>query len=187
MQKTTGKLMERIVARKLAWDLERRNVLLPNQRGHRAGKATGENAARFEHDVYERFKRKEQTLAVAVDLNDANDRVQFKLLMEHLARYGVSLTLTRWLAATLQERKVAIRVGNWISTPKKVTMGLSQGSPLPPILYNAYTKGLADLNSNGLSRVLTLAEVWLIYKTASDSHTAVTAVQGQQEKMSQWC
>ena len=53
---------------------------------------------------------------------------------------------------------------------------------MPPILYNAYTKGLADLNSNGLSRVLTLAEVWLIYKTASDSHTAVTAVQGQQEK-----
>ena len=52
MQNTTGKLMEGIVARKLAQDLERRNVLLsfpppptpppppPNQGGYRAGKST---------------------------------------------------------------------------------------------------------------------------------------------------
>ena len=50
-----------------------------------------------------------------------------------------------------------------------------------------YTKGLADLNSNGLSRVLTLADDGLIYKTASDISTAVTAVQEQLEKVSHWC
>ena len=46
MQNTTGKLMERSVARKLAQDLERRNVLPPNQGGYRAGKTTWENAGR---------------------------------------------------------------------------------------------------------------------------------------------
>ena len=184
MQNTTGKLMERIVARKLAQDLERRNVLPPNQGGYRAGKTTWENAARFAYDVYEGFQRKEQTLAVAVDLEDAYNRVQFELLMELLVQYGVSLTLTRWLAAALQERKVAMRLGNWTSTPQQLTMGLPQGSPLSPVLYNVYTKGLADLNSNGLSRVLTLADDGLIYKTASDISTAVTAVQEQLEKVS---
>ena len=187
MQNTTGKLMERIVARKLAQDLERRNVLPPNQGGYRAGKSTWENAARFAYDVYEGFQRKEQTLAVAIDLEDAYNRVQFKLLMELLRQYGVSLTLTRWLAAALQERKVAMRLGNWISTPQQLTMGLPQGSPLSPVLYNVNTKGLADLNSNGLSRVLTLADDGLIYKTSSDISTAVTAVQEQLEKVSHWC
>ena len=187
MQNTTGKLMERIVARKLAQDLERRNVLPPNQGGYRAGKSTWENAARFAYDVFEGFKRKEQTLAVAVDLEDAYNRVQLKLLMELLRQYGVSLTLTRWLAAALQKRKVAMRLGNWISTPQQLTMGLPQGSPLSLVLYNVYTKGLADLNSNGLSRVLTLADDGLIYKTASDISTAVTAVQEQLEKVSHWC
>ena len=43
-------------------------------------------------------------------------------------------------------------------------MELPQGSLLSPVLYNVYTKGLADLNSNGLSRVLTLADDGLIYK-----------------------
>ena len=38
MQKTTGKLVERIVARKLAQDLERGNVLPPNHGGYKAGK-----------------------------------------------------------------------------------------------------------------------------------------------------
>ena len=159
----------------------------PNQGGYRAGKFTWENAARFAYDVYEGFQRKEQTLAVAVDLEDAYNRVQFKLLMELLRQYGVSLTLTRWLAAALQERKVAMRLGNWISTPQQLTMGLPQGSPLSPVLYNVYTKGLADLNSNGLSRVLTLADDGLIYKTSSDISTAVTAVQEQLEKVSHWC
>ena len=101
LQNTTGKLMERIVARKLAQGLERRNVLLPNQGGYRAGKNTWENAARFAYDVYKGFQRKEQTLALAVDLEDAYNRVQFTLLMELLVQYGVSLTLTRWLAAAL--------------------------------------------------------------------------------------
>ena len=187
MQNTTGKLMERTVARKLALDLERRNVLPPNQGGYQAGKTTWGNAVRFAYDVYERFQRKEQTLAVAVDLKNAYNRVQFKLLMELLVQYGVSLTLTRWLAATLQERKVAMRLGHWISTPQKLTMGLPQGSPLSPVLYNVYTKGLADMNSNGLSRVLTLANDGLICKTASDISTAVTAVQEQLEKVSNWC
>ena len=71
MQNTTGKLVEWILARKLAQDLERRNVLPSNQGGYRAGKTTWENAARFAYDIHEGFQRKEQTLAVAVDLEDA--------------------------------------------------------------------------------------------------------------------
>ena len=60
---------------------------------------------------------------MAVDLEDAYNRVQFKLLMELFVQYSVSSTLTRWLAAALQERKVAMRLGNWISTPQQLTVG----------------------------------------------------------------
>ena len=66
-------------------------------------------------------------------------------------------------------------------------MGLPQGFSLSPIIYNIYTKGLVDLNSNGLNWVFPLADDGLIYKTASDINTAVTAVQEQLEKVSNWC
>ena len=175
--------MERTVARKLAQDLERRNVHYFAQTKN--GTAQQKPLRRTQpdsHTMSTKDFRGSNKLAVAVDLEDACNRVPFKLLMELHVQYGVSLTLTRWLAAALQQRQIAKRLGNSISTPQQLTMGLPQGSPLSPVLYNVYTKGLANLNSNGLSRVLTLADDRLIYKTASDTHTTVTAVQEQLEK-----
>ena len=49
-------------------------------------------------------------MAVAIDLEDAYNRVQFKLLMDLLIQYGVSLTLTRWIAGALLERTVCVCV-----------------------------------------------------------------------------
>ena len=112
--------------------------------------------------------RGKQTVATTVDLEDTHNRMQFKQLVELLVQYGISLTLARRIAAELQERKVAMRLGNWISTPQQLKMRLPQGSPLSPFLNNVYTKELADMSSNGLSWVLTLADDGLIYKTASD-------------------
>ena len=49
------------------------------------------SSPRFAYDVYEGFQKKKQTLAVAVDLEDAYNRMQFKLLMELLVLHGVVL------------------------------------------------------------------------------------------------
>ena len=170
------------MARKLARDLGRSNVLPPIQGDFRARKNTLENAARFVYDVYEEFHRKEQALAVAVDLEDACNRVQFNMLMELIVQYGVRLAFTRWLAATLQKRKLAMRLGN--GSPHQPTgNGTSTRLPLSPVLYNFCIQGLADLNSNGLCRVFKLADGGFIYKTVCDTHTAVTAVQEELENV----
>ena len=51
----------------------------------------------FAYDVYKEFLRKEQTQALVVDMEDAYNSLQVKLLMELLVQYDVSLTITRWL------------------------------------------------------------------------------------------
>ena len=59
--------------------------------GFRPGKSTLENAAAFAYDVYERGipeERAIQTLVVAIDLEDAHNRAQLKLLMDLLVQYG---------------------------------------------------------------------------------------------------
>ena len=84
----------------------------------------------------------------------AHDGVQFKLLLDLLMQYGISLTLTRWVAGALMERTMAAQL----------TMGIPQGSSLSPVFCNVYTKSLADLNQNGLSKILILADDGLIYK-----------------------
>ena len=92
--------------------------------GVQTRKCTWENATAFAYDAYERFQKREQTVAVATDLVDAYNRVQFKLLMDLLIQYRVSLTLTRWVAGALLERTVVMRLGNWSSAPHQLTMGL---------------------------------------------------------------
>ena len=63
-------------------------------------------------------------MVVAIDLEDAYNRVQFKLLMDLLIQYRVGLTLTRWIAGALLERTVVMQLGNWSSAPHQLTMGL---------------------------------------------------------------
>ena len=43
---------------------------------------------------------------MAIDLEDAYNRIQFKLLTDLLVQYGVDMTLTRWVAGALLERAV---------------------------------------------------------------------------------
>ena len=79
-----------------------------------------------------------------------------------IVQYGVSLTLNWWIAGALLERTVVVQLGNWSSSTHQLTMGLPQSAPLSPVIYTVYTKGQADLNQNGLSRVLTLSDDGLI-------------------------
>ena len=79
----------------------------------------------------------------------------------------------------LLERTVVMQLGNWSSAPHQLTVGPPQGSPLSSVLFNVYTKGLADLNQNGPSKILRPADDGLIYKTSRDSQGAAKAVQQQ--------
>ena len=56
MQNTIGKLLEKIVARGLARELEEKDLLPPTLGSYRAGKDTWSNAAVFASDVYDAFE-----------------------------------------------------------------------------------------------------------------------------------
>ena len=59
---------------------------------------------------------------VATDLEDACNRIRFKLLKDLLVQYGVNLTLNRWIAGALLERYVVVQLANWSSAPHRLTM-----------------------------------------------------------------
>ena len=61
MQNTKGKLMERVVARKLAQNLERRDILPPNQGGYRAGKTTWKTHP-DSHTIFTKYSRRKNKL-----------------------------------------------------------------------------------------------------------------------------
>ena len=59
MQNTVGKLLEKIVARRLAIQLEDEELLPPTLSSYRTGKDTWQNAAVLASDIYDAFEKKQ--------------------------------------------------------------------------------------------------------------------------------
>ena len=160
MQNTVGKLLEKIVARRLAIQLEEKDLLPPTLGSYRAKKDTWTNAAVLASDVYDAFEKKQETLAVALDLEDAYNRVDFGILMRTLRNMKVDPYLVMWIGNALLQRKVALRVESWASEVKSITPGLPQGSALSPVLFNVYTAGITSNQLEVPGRTLSFADVY---------------------------
>ena len=139
-QNTTGKLMERIVARKIAHDSQRGNVLPQNQGGYRTEITSWESAARFAFNVCEGFQRRERTLAMAVDLEDEYYKVQFKILIE-----PIMLDAHKMAHSSTPGKKDCHATWKLDLHAPTTDKGTSTGSrSLSPVFYNVYTNGQMD-------------------------------------------
>ena len=187
MQNTVGKLLEKIVARRLARQLEEKELLPPTLGSYRAGKDTWTNAAVFASDVYDAFERKEETLAVALDLEDAYNRVDFGILMRTLRNLKVDPYLVMWIGNALLKRKVALRVDTWASEVKSITPGLPQGSALSPVLFNVYTAGITSNQLEAPGRTLSFADDVLVYRHGRDRQEIAALVQQELNRVDDWC
>ena len=167
--------LEKIVARRLASQLEEKDLLPPTLGSYRTGKDTWTNAAVLASDVYDAFEKKQETLAVALDLEDAYNRVDFGILMRTLKNMEVDPYLVMWIGNALLQRKVALRVESWTSEVKSITPGLHLGSALSPVLFNA------GITSNQLDEPGSFADDVLVYRHGRNRQDITKSVQLEQQ------
>ena len=187
MQNTVGKLLEKIVARRLARQLEDEGLLPATLGSYRPGKDTWANAAVLASDVYDAFERKEETLAVALDLEDAYNRVDFNILLRTLRNMAIDPYIVMWVGKALLKRKVALRVGAWTSEIKCITPGLPQGSALSPVLFNVYTHGITANQLEAPGRTLSFADDVLVYRHGRNRLEIAAMVQEELNRIEEWC
>ena len=187
MQNTVGKLPEKAVAHMLAAELEDKNVLPPTLGSYRRGKDTWMNAAVLASDVYDGFERGEETLVVALDLEDAYNRVQYDILMRTLVNIGITPALILWIGNAMLKRKVAMRIGTWASEACTITPGLPQGSALSPVLFNVYTVGITSNQLEGPDRTLTFADDGLVSRTGKCRQRIANSAQEELNRIGTWC
>ena len=105
------------------------------------------------------FKKKEETVVIALDLEDAYNRVQYDVLMRTLSRLDVDPLVVMWIGTAMLQRKVALRIGSWTSDIHCIAPGLPQGSALSPVLFNVFTVGITSNQLEGPGRTLSFADV----------------------------
>ena len=124
-----GKLMERMVGKRLRWYLEQNQILLPYQFGFRSGKSLLDPLAILEHEIQMSYRTQKVTIVVLLDLAAAFDKADVMAILYKLDKNGVKGKLLAWLQTYLLGRYYRVWVENKTSNTYPISSSVPQWSP----------------------------------------------------------
>ncbi|KAF2353867.1 Reverse transcriptase domain [Trinorchestia longiramus] len=157
-----GKLMERMIQRRLEYWVETNNLLLGEQAGFQRGKSTMDSLLIAKDFIANTFSRKQICVAVYLDLDGAYDSVWHEGIIYKLIASGLEKTDVKWLKNYLTGQTASVRLGAVQSEGVPVTWGLPQGAVLSPLLFNIM---LSDLPvADGVQLIIYADDITILSK-----------------------
>lgn len=128
---TLSKVFEKLLLRHLAPHISPR----AEQFDFRAEHSTTLQLVRVLHHMTVAWNKKENTVAVFLDMEKAFDRVWHEGLLYKIATSTAPRRLTSIVAAFLRGRSFVVAVEDATSSARPIAAGVPQGSCLSPVLY----------------------------------------------------
>ena len=179
-----GKILEKIIHKRLMNHMDINQILSNNQGGYRKDHSTIDTISRLTDDILMARNNGEFTFAVYIDLKKAFDTVNHNILMSKLGKYGIfgktKSLITNYLTGRTQKTKVN---GN-ISDESKITCGVPQGSVLGPLLFLVYVNDVENVIQN--SKIHLYADDTVIYISGKDSNGMQRLLQEDLDKFADW-
>lgn len=125
-----GKLLEKIVNRRLVQLLEERDVFGKNQHGFRAGRGVDSYFADLEEEILEAKTAKKHFEFVTLDITRAYDTAWRLPILKNLERWNVGGKMARFMKSFLEERSFRVAIGNSFSRNRTLDNGVPQGTIL---------------------------------------------------------
>ncbi|ROT62222.1 putative RNA-directed DNA polymerase from transposon X-element [Penaeus vannamei] len=137
-----GKLLERLITRRLITHLENNNKHNSRQYGFRPHRRTESAIALAYEEIALSLANKHQINIILRDVSKAFDKVWHDGLKYKIIQLQLPTHLTRLLCSFLDHRTATIRLGSHLGTPLHLRSGVPKGSVLLPTLYILYTANL---------------------------------------------
>ena len=181
-----GKLLERMVANRLSFTIEKHQMISKYQCGFRKNHSTMDHLIRLETDIRKGFKNRKHTTAVFLDVTKAYDMVHKGALIKKLHKIGLRGNMAHYLYNFLSgDRVMRVRYRSIFSDFQELKNGLPQGSCLSPILFNIFIDDLFHDTSLGIPHSL-FADDSAIWCTDDDYDISITRLQACLVKLEKW-
>jgi len=140
-----GKLLEKIVAKRLPYMVGKHELILGTQFGGQSNSFTIDAAMTFVHDIYTAWNQNMVTSALTFDIKGFFDFVNYQCLLSEMQKRYIPLEYLKWTANFLDKHEAAICVDGIRGSSKPVKNGIPQGSSVSPILASFYSAGLLEV------------------------------------------
>ncbi|KAH7552688.1 hypothetical protein BM1_08639 [Bipolaris maydis] len=137
-----GKVLERLVARRLGALAETTDLLHPSQLGGRLKKSAIDAALLFYNNIQQQKRKQKTTTTIFLDIKGAFDHVSKNKLLEVMKDQGLTCCLLAWTKSFLEDRVLQLSFDGQTEEPQEISTGTPQGSPASPILFLIYSKPL---------------------------------------------
>ena len=140
-----AKLFSQILLNRLTSYINEKGLLSPNQGGFQKNMSTADLIFLLQTIIEKYVKKGNRKLYVAfIDFQKAYDTVDRDLLLQRLQTLGINGLFLKNITAMYQTTKYAIKLSNGYLTPIDSNLGLKQGCPLSPMLFNLYIDDIGD-------------------------------------------
>jgi hypothetical protein len=133
-----GKIVEKIVARRIIYKLGRYQLSALEQFGGRSNSSCYDAVATVLHDIQMAKKQKLVSSLLMVDIKGFFDHVHHDRMIKILYDKGFPLAVCKWVKSFVTNRSASIKLDDYISDFLPTFIGVPQGSPVSPVLACLY-------------------------------------------------
>ena len=180
-----GKLLERIINRRLSWRMEKEKIFFSSQCGFRPKAGTLDALLKITEQCQEGIYGKKYTVIVFLDLEGAFDKVWWEGLLNKAAQVGISGNMLKSLRSFLSERDIKVQVGSEVSRNFHINAGTPQGAVISPTIFNIMMYDLPSIVEAPCKQV-TYADDCTLMMTHSNLSFIVETLNACLEDINQW-
>ena len=181
-----GKILEKILNKRLMWYLEKNNLIDKSQCGFRQGRSAPDHLTRLTSDIQEAFVNNRYHISIFLDLEKAYDTVWKQVILNQLQKFNIKGHLAFYVQNFLENRSIKVKVGNNLSENFYLDLGVPQGSSLSVTLFLIAINTILDFIPQNFQKSLFVDDCRISMTTNQLNQTTTTTLQNVLNNLEIW-